>query len=66
MLLDQHIAETEIASQGADQAQGTGVPTPPAPSGNQGAGEIAGNEIAGAMGAMMGGGAGGMMGGGMG
>ena len=48
ILLDQHISETKFATQQGPQSSGS----PPAPNGSQGAGEIAGNEIAGAEGGL--------------
>lgn len=50
-LLDQHIEETKLALRNGPKQTGT----PPAPSGNQGAGEMGGNQIAGALGGMLGG-----------
>lgn len=49
VLLDQHIEETKFALRQGPKSQGT----PPAPSGNQGAGEIGGNAVAGALGAQV-------------
>lgn len=51
-LLDQHIAETELQVQ---QGQVQQAGTPPAPSGNETEGQVAGNDIASALGAQLGG-----------
>lgn len=50
-LLDQHIEETKLAVRNGPTSQGT----PPAQSGNQGPGEMGGNQIAAAMGGALGG-----------